>query len=788
MSSFKILMVCTFASTLLFGATTAVQAASLITGHVQDSLGRPITAAKLRLKTVTSHVIANTNSDANGLFNFTDINPGTYAVQAAKPGFRLGTTIVTLSNDKGASTTITLAAQKTLQIQVSASRFNHAKNGLSPKTGGSLYRFDEKSIQNLPQGANTSFNQVLLQAPGVVNDSFGQVHIRGDHGNTQYRINGVILPESISGFGQALSPRFAKRIDLVTGALPAQYGFHTAGVIEIKTKTDLKPGGHFSLYGGSNQTVNPSFDYGNTVGKLSYFVNGSYLSNNVGIEKPTPGSNPLHDTTKQSKGFGYFSYLLNPTTKINLMLGSYQGKFQIPTNPGKTPDPNKLGILAQMGLTGYNSASLQSKQREVNRFAVSSLQGSLSDNFDYQLALFSRYSSFQFTPDITGNLVFNGVAPSISRSSMNSGIQADGSYRINKTHTLRMGLFASNENIVSNNTSSVFPLNPTTGKVSGPAFNITDNNPKNGNTQLGLYLQDEWRATDKLTLNYGTRFDTVNAYVHEHQFSPRFGIVYKATEQTTWHAGFARYFTPPPTELVSTASVALFQNTTNAAQGSTLNSPVKSERSNYLDAGVTHQLTQTINLGFDSYYKQSKNVIDEGQFGPALFMTPFNYAQGKIYGVELTSNYKSGNLSAYANLARNVSKAKGIVSGQHLFDQATLNYAANHWVNVDHQQNLTLSAGTSYLWASTHLNANLIFQSGLRNGFANTTKLPAYTIINLGAHRTINMISMGKIELRLAITNALDKVYKIRDGSGIGVQAPQYGRRRGVFIGLTKAF
>ncbi|MDQ6953582.1 MAG: TonB-dependent receptor [Mariprofundaceae bacterium] len=785
MSPFKMLMGA-FSCTLLFGAANAVQAAS-ITGHVQDSLGRPITAVTLSLKTVTSRIIANTKSDVNGRFNFTGIKQGTYAVQATKPGFQLGTSIVTLSNDKAVLTTVTLAAQKALEIQITAKRFNRARNGLSPKTGGSLYRFDEKSIQNLPQGANTSFNQVLLQAPGVVNDSFGQLHIRGDHGNIQYRINGVILPESISGFGQALSSRFAKRIDLVTGALPAQYGFHTAGVIEIKTKTDLKPGGHFSVYGGSNQTFNPSFDYGNTTGKLSYFVNGSYLTNNVGIEKPTPGSNPLHDTTKQSKGFGYFSYLLNPTTKINLMLGSYQGTFQIPTNPGKKPDPNNLGILAQMGLTGYNSARLQSKQGEVSRFAVSSLQGSLSDKFDYQLSLFTRYSSFHFTPDIIGNLVFNGVAPSISRSSTNSGIQADASYRINKAHTLRMGMFGSNEDIVSNNTSSVFPLNPVSGQVSGPAFSITDNNPKKGNTQLGLYLQDEWRATNKLTLNYGARFDTVNAYVHEHQFSPRFGIVYKATDQTTWHAGYARYFTPPPTELISTASVALFQNTTNGARGSTRNSQVKSERSDYLDAGVSHQLTQTIKLGFDSYYKKSKNVIDEGQFGPALFMTPFNYAQGKIYGVELTSNYKSGNLSAYLNIARNVSKAKNIVSGQHLFDQATLNYAASHWVNVDHQQNLTISAGSSYLWSGTHLNGNLIFQSGLRNGFANTTQLPGYTVVNLGAHRTINMMNMGKIELRLAITNALDKVYKIRDGSGIGVQAPQYGRRRGVFIGLSKA-
>jgi hypothetical protein len=171
-----------------------------------------------------------------------------------------------------------------------------------------------------------------------------------------------------------------------------------------------------------------------------------------------------------------------------------------------------------------------------------------------------------------------------------------------------------------------------------------------------------------------------------------------------------------------------------------------------------------------------------------LLMTPYNYAQGKIYGIELTSNYKSGNVAAYANLARTVSMAKDIISGQYLFDQATLNYAANNWVNVDHQQALTISTGGSYLVSGTNLSGNLTFQSGLRNGFANTTSLPSYTVLNLGASRKMNFDRTGPIEVRLVLNNVLDKVYEIRDNSGIGVFAPQYGPRRGLFAGLSKKF
>ncbi len=774
---------------LLLAFPASVQAAD-IQGEVKDALGRPVEHARISVQTVDGKVVAKTKSGGKGDFAISGMARGVYAVIAERKGFSTGMAIVTIGRAKTVHPSIVLAAKKSLELSVVASRLERARNSLSPKTGGSLYRFTEKDIRNMPQGESTSFNQVLLQAPGVVNDTFGVVHIRGDHGNTQTRINGVILPDGVSGFGQAIDTRFAKSIDLVTGALPAQYGFHTAGVIEIETRTDIKPQGSIDLYGGGNSTFNPSITYGATRGKLSYFVNGSYLTDNFGIESPTPGANPLHDTTRQSRGFGYFSYLLSPVTKISFMAGSYDGSFQIPTMPGQTPD---AGVLGQMGLPGYNSAFVNDQQREVNRFAVASLLSSTEDGLDYQVSLFTRYSSVNYMPDVTGNLVFNnGVSEGIFRSSSSNGIQADGSYRLNAAHTLRMGVFGSVEDIRSNSTFTVFPTNGVV--LTGPAMTIYDNTPKNGNTLFGTYVQDEWKATKKLTVNYGLRFDQVNAFVNEHQISPRLGFVYKASEKTTWHAGYARYFTPPPTELVSSATIALFNGTTNAQTG--LNSPVKAERANYFDVGVMRRINSKINLGVDTFYKRSKNLIDEGQFGPAPILTPYNYADGKVYGIELTGNYKSGDFSGYANFARTVSLARNIISSQYLFTQpdpgtgiSVLQYSQNNWMNVDHQQAVTVSMGASYLLAGTHYDGNLSYQSGLRNGFANTTALPSYTLVNLGARREMMVGELGKVEFRLAVTNLFDKIYLIRDTSGIGVGTlPAYGQRRAVFLGMTKKF
>ena len=71
----------------------------------------------------------------------------------------------------------------------------------------------------------------------MAQDSFGQLHVRGDHGNLQYRLDGVQLPEGLSLFSNALATQYADKMSLITGALPAQYGFQTAGILDITLKS-----------------------------------------------------------------------------------------------------------------------------------------------------------------------------------------------------------------------------------------------------------------------------------------------------------------------------------------------------------------------------------------------------------------------------------------------------------------------------------------------------------------------------------------------------------------------
>lgn len=672
---------------------------------------------------------------------------------------------------------------KPVEIVGTRQRLDAARNGLSPDTGSSIYRLGRQDLQGLPLGENTPLNQVILQAPGVVQDSYGQLHVRGDHANVQYRINGVIIPEAISGFGQALETRFADRLSILTGALPAQYGYRTAAVVDIQSKgEDIANGGSIGFTAGSHGHAETTAELSGTRGALSWYLTGSYLRDGLGIENPTPARDAVHDETRQTKGFGYLSYLLGDDSRVSLLFGTTNNRFQIPDVPGQTPS------FTLDGAAPKDSSTLDANQRERNRYTVLSYQGTAGAAVDYQVSLFQRTTDVHYQPDPVGDLQYNGIAADILRRNTAWGTQADLSWRLDPQHTVRAGLFAQRERFATDNTSSVFPADADGNQTGATPIAIRDDT-RIGGPLWGVYLQDEWQQIDRLTINYGVRYDKVDTVVDESQWSPRLGVVYDVTKEVRLHAGVARYFTPPPTEKIDTTSVAKFAGTTNALP-SDANTAVRSERSDYLDAGVAWQVTPQVTLGLDGYYRKVRHLQDEGQFGNALIYSAFNYEQGRIYGADLTASYKGKALSGYLNVGLTHARARGIETGQFNFDPDELDYIATHWVHLDHEQRLSASAGVAYRFGDAlTLSADALYGSGLRDGFANTDHLPGYTTVNAAVAKTFDLgAGFGKLDTRVAVVNLFDRSYELRDGTGIGVGAPQYGARRAFYVGVTKPF
>jgi outer membrane receptor protein involved in Fe transport len=668
------------------------------------------------------------------------------------------------------------------EVDVTA-RLDEARNSLSPDTGSSQYVMDRQTIQALPLGDSTPLNQVILQAPGVVQDSYGQLHVRGDHANLQYRINGVLIPESIGGFGQTLDARMIDNVKLLTGALPAQYGERTAAIVDITTRTATEGvGGSVGITGGQFGTVNPNATLFGKSGDWSWFLTANYLENDVGIENPTASRKPIHDHTNQVKAFGDVSYLINNDTRLSFMFGVTNNRFEIPNNPGQTPQFGYLDV------TNFDSAQLDERQQEKTRFGVLSLQGKMGSTA-YQVSAGQRYSGLDFTPDDIGDLMFNGVASDVRRASRASTLQADFSTPLGDSHTLRYGLYGSFERASANNDALVFPADDDGNQTSTTPLNIVDSSRILART-YAVYLQDEWNIGDKWTVNYGVRGDRYEAFRTESQLSPRIGLVYQPTDSTTIHAGYSRYFTPPASEEISPTSIAKFVGTTNALPDNGSDTPL-AERSSYYDIGISQKIGDKWTVGLDSYYRRVSRIQDEGQFGTALVYSTFNYDQGRIKGSELTVNYTDGALTAYFNFAYNRSVGKRIITGQYNFNPDDLAYIYNNYIHLDHDQKYTSSGGISYAFSdATRVGANYLFGSGLRRDGAvpNGDVMPGYFQLNLSVAHDFDLTSIGKTHAQLALVNALDRTYEIRDGSGIGVGAPQFGPRRGVFLSLQQDF
>src|SRR3984893_14311740 len=339
-----------------------------------------------------------------------------------------------------------------LDIEVIAKQLDVAREQIEPRLGATVYDFSRPTIETQPQGDNQSLNQLLLQAPGVAQDSFGQIHVRGDHANLQFRINGVQLPEGINVFGQALETRLANSVSLITGALPAQYGLGPGRVIGHKTKTPARdPGGSVTLYGGSQSWFQPSVEFGGRVGQIDYYITGEYLHNAIGIENPTSSFNAMHDVSDQPRGFAYVSGIIDPNTRLTAILGATRSQFQIPNIPGLTPG---LGLSVN-GVMDFPSAAFDQNQRQINDYAIVTLQ-KRAGPVDFQLSGFSRYSSVYFSPGgPLGPILFTGICQTGYRQSWASGVQGDGSYKISPEHTLRSGFYLQRERSPFSTTSNV---------------------------------------------------------------------------------------------------------------------------------------------------------------------------------------------------------------------------------------------------------------------------------------------------------------------------------------------
>ena len=379
----------------------AAPASQTITGYVQNADLRRVAQATVELRDKEGTLVTSaTTTDAGGFLLITP-REGVFSVQAVQDTYHSEHVVIEISQEAPAPVVLTLTETKEIALEIVEPLVP-----IKPNSSGETYSVSRKDIEALSRGNNVDLHDVLLTIPSAVYGSLKQVHIRQDHANLQFRIDGVPIPDTVtSQFSDLLSPRAWERADILLGGMEAQYGNRTTAVIDITSKSGTKPGfGSIGVFGGSNETVLPSFEYGGTAGdKFRYYVMNNYKRTNRAIDPPTLGQSIYHGDGESNQTFLRGDYQIDNRNNLTLLLLNSVADSQIPTEPGQEVNDELVPLIRSTpGLANFTPApseQIDENQVENNQYSHLVWRHDMSANQFVSVAGYFRHSRATFTTD-----------------------------------------------------------------------------------------------------------------------------------------------------------------------------------------------------------------------------------------------------------------------------------------------------------------------------------------------------------------------------------------------------
>jgi outer membrane receptor protein involved in Fe transport len=766
----------------------------MVKGWVQYEDLRKVGQVVVHVRDQEGQIVSQSVTNDAGEFSVAVPTDGAYSVSALQGTLR--TEYVILRGDAAPTEplTLTLVPSVELALEVVA-----PLPPLQYKATSETYSLTRKEIETLPRGNNIDLPDLLATIPSAAQGALKQVHIRQDHANVLFRIDGVPIPDTVSTtFTDVLTPRAWERVDIILGGLEAQYGNRSAAVIDITGKSGTKPGyGSLQMFGGSNRTLNPSFEYGGTIGeKFRYYVLNSYTSTNRGIDPPTLGHSVFHDQNERNQTYLRGDYQHDNRNAFTWLFLNSVAKYQIPTAPGLETNPGVLGLLQAQspGFTPVASQAVNEFQKENNQYGHMAWRHDINASNFFSLAGYVRHTRATFKTDPLNALAYttNASEPFSAgdqdRSAYSSGIRLDYTHILNTQHLIKTGFQIGRTQAVNKTRLFVFDRDAVTGDPIGSVVSRDADNRLIGWRQE-IWIQDQWTPTDRWTLNLGLRYDQIEYAISEGQASSRIGAAYKANHANVFHAFYGRLFTPPNLESLSFAKL----NTvgTTAEPENLTNNNVRAERSHYFEVGSYHALTQKVILEIAAYYKLNHFQSDAGQFGTTPLLNYFAFDHGWQRGIDGALKMQmTEHLTGRANVAWGQCKGYGLQSGHFLLDQKEIDdINSRGGVFCDHSQFMTSSAVLSYrLREHTTITGQMLYGSGLRTSVdpgakTNSSHFDSYTTYNLSLAHVILLPKNQKFVIAVDVINLLDEKYFLNQGDGsIGLGIAHAGMPRSFFL------
>lgn len=634
----------------MFGLALAL--AATLSGSVFTGNHVPVGSADVAL--TGNNLTRHQKTDSSGQFVFSGLNVGTYQVfvettaGAAREVVDLGSA--------GARVTLTLL-NKVAQVRTTS---------LPPVRGsGTDVTVNAQYLQRSPAG--TTFPSLLLQVPGAARGANGVVHINGDHGDINYVIDGVPVPQELNrNIGTEFDLADVSFVEVLQGAYPAEYGNRFAAVVNVNTKVgNGAPGFEGYARAGSYASADSQFAYHGVLGTGSYVASVNAARSDRFLDPPNPDS--PHNNGSNTNQFFRFTQPLGEDYWNLTLSHSYQA-FQIPND-----------------VAGGEPADTDDNETQNDSFGAFSFHHVLRGGGATTFALGYKNSTIRDLPDQANDFIYGAYSLYSDRTARDIILNFDNELPSN-AHDVRFG--------GSYDVTSVLKLYRVTLRppsfLSTQAYTVTDNAPNTGHDEWA-YVQDSWKMGQRYELDYGLREDAFQVASTDFedgfsQVSPRMKFTRFFGSRANIYVYYGRFFTPFSLENVSPEAAHLLNL---PLQPTVAQFDLRPQRDSDYEIGG-HLPLGAGQLGLRVMQKNATDLIDDTQVGVTALHQDINYAQGSISS---QSAYYQQALPSGGRFYTSLTHTRSVNKGCETQLLAPCFGQPDDWTPADHDQNWDATTG-----------------------------------------------------------------------------------------------
>ncbi len=733
------------------------QATSFLSGIVTVN-GQAAAGAAVQLNGPTMH--RETITDARGAFAISGVPPGRYTVSAVSGS--LGAVVDVDVTSTGESVNLVLKPTKT--IGRTAATFT--SRATQVQRAGTDVTLNTETISRSPAAGSTS--ALLLQVPGAARGANGAVHVNGDHGDINYIVDGIALPQALNRvIGNEVDASNVGFAEVLEGAYPAQYGERFGAVLNLASRggTPGPPGITFDAAGGAFGRYEATLGYHAPIGRGGSLLLASRTGRDGRALDPA-SPDATHDAGSDANQFVRITLPYGKSSFANFTLSHSLQTYQIPPDVGAGAPASQDDVEKQDDIF----ASLQFRRAIGDRGTFSfgpsikrSRIADLPDPVNDFAAGIARGGSADCSADVTTC----ALSLFSDRTSIDYRINADYDLK-SAAHEVRAGVVYDVTTVAKRYAIGLQAFNP----FSPSPYTVIDKAPNTGHL-AEAYLQDSWRMGTRWRLDYGVRADVFGIASLEFasgfaQLSPRIKLTRLLGNTASIYVYYGRFFTPFSLENVSPSVARIIQPSSGSFD-------LRPQRDSDYEAGG-HVAVGRGDLGVRVAQKNATDLIDDTQVGTTNLHQDINFALGRIATQSLAYQLplqRGGRI--YGSLAHTYAAVK---SCETALLAPCFGGGSQDWLPADHEEHWDANAGL--LINDRHngwLSASLEYGSGLTTapsvlsaGFINRYCPPdprtglGSSACKVPPHLTLDVekgVALGRGSLALRVRNAFNDRYVV---------------------------